>query len=69
MKKLLKSKPTENDLSELINQRIAIMDGAMGTMIQQEKLVEEDFRGEHFKNHPKELKETTTFFALRVLIS
>ena len=57
MKNFLKSKPTENDLSELINQRIAIMDGAMGTMIQQEKLVEEDFRGEHFKNHPKELKK------------
>ena len=56
MKNFLKSKPTENDLSELINQRIAIMDGAMGTMIQQEKLVEEDFHGEHFKNHPKELK-------------
>ena len=32
------------------------MDGAMGTMIQQEKLVESDFRGDLFKNHESELK-------------
>lgn len=29
-----------------------IMDGAMGTMIQQLRLSEEDFRGEEFKEHP-----------------
>ena len=32
------------------------MDGAMGTMIQQEKLEEEDFRGDHFKNHCQRIK-------------
>ena len=51
-----KTRPTENDLRDILNQRILILDGAMGTMIQQEKLVEEDFRGDVFKNHECELK-------------
>ena len=33
-----------------------IVDGAMGTMIQQEKVVESDFEGDLFKNHESELK-------------
>ena len=33
-----------------------IIDGAMGTMIQKLKLEESDFRGEEFKDHPKNLK-------------
>ena len=33
-----------------------ILDGAMGTMIQQHKLEEEDFKGEHFLNHKSDLK-------------
>ena len=40
-----------------------MLDGAMGTMIQQEKLEEADFRGDHFKNHPKELRGITIYFA------
>lgn len=40
---------------EIIN-RILVLDGAMGTMIQQHHLEEEDFRGERFKNHPVPLK-------------
>jgi hypothetical protein len=36
--------------------RIHILDGAMGTMIQKHQLSEEEFRGERFKDHPKELK-------------
>ena len=51
-----KTRPTENDLRDILKQRILILDGAMGTMIQQEKLVEEDFRGDVFKNHECELK-------------
>ena len=43
-------------LPEILAQRIAILDGAMGTMIQRYKLSEADFRGERFKNHPKDLK-------------
>ncbi len=40
----------ENKLRELLAQRILILDGAMGTMIQQYKLSEADYRGERFKD-------------------
>ncbi len=43
-------------LPELLRQRILILDGAMGTMIQRYKLSEADYRGERFKHHPKDLK-------------
>lgn len=44
------------DLKELFDKRIVIIDGAMGTVIQREKLQEEDYRGEEFKDHPIYLK-------------
>jgi 5-methyltetrahydrofolate--homocysteine methyltransferase len=43
-------------LPGILKQRIAILDGAMGTMIQRYKLTELDYRGERFKDHPKDLK-------------
>ena len=43
-------------LPDILARRIAILDGAMGTMIQRYKLTEADFRGERFKDHPKDLK-------------
>ncbi|WP_280153647.1 homocysteine S-methyltransferase family protein [Piscinibacter sp. XHJ-5] len=43
-------------LPSILQQRIAILDGAMGTMIQRYKLTEADYRGERFKDHPKDLK-------------
>lgn len=43
-------------IEKALEKRILILDGAMGTMIQRYKLTEEDFRGERFKNHPKDLK-------------
>ena len=43
-------------LPELLRQRIVIIDGAMGTMIQRYKLQEADYRGERFKDHPKDIK-------------
>ena len=43
-------------LPQILGQRIVILDGAMGTMIQRYKLVESDYRGERFKDHPKDLK-------------
>ena len=43
-------------LAALLPQRIVIIDGAMGTMIQRFKLTEADYRGERFKDHPKDLK-------------
>jgi len=39
---------TENTLRKLLTQRILILDGAMGTMIQQYKLTEADYRNERF---------------------
>ncbi|WP_394778029.1 methionine synthase [Undibacterium sp.] len=41
---------TEAHLRDLLARRILILDGAMGTMIQQYKLTEEDYRGERFKD-------------------
>src|SRR5437868_9994844 len=43
-------------LPEILKNRIAVLDGAMGTMIQRYKLSEADFRGERFADHPKDLK-------------
>ncbi len=43
-------------LAPLLRQRIVIIDGAMGTMIQRYKLGEADFRGTRFAEHPKDLK-------------
>jgi 5-methyltetrahydrofolate--homocysteine methyltransferase len=43
-------------LPALLKQRIVIIDGAMGTMIQRYKLGEADYRGARFKDHKKDLK-------------
>ena len=43
-------------LPALLQERIVIIDGAMGTMIQRYKLTEADYRGERFTDHPKDLK-------------
>ncbi|MFH6982523.1 homocysteine S-methyltransferase family protein [Marinoscillum luteum] len=45
-----------NKLEEIAQERILILDGAMGTMIQRYKLEEEDFRNESLQNHPSSLK-------------
>ncbi|HMO44810.1 MAG TPA: homocysteine S-methyltransferase family protein [Rubrivivax sp.] len=52
------------DLPELLQQRILIIDGAMGTMIQRCRLTEEAFRGERFKDHPKDLKGNNDLLVL-----
>lgn len=46
----------KEQLVKLASERILILDGAMGTMIQRYKLSEEDFRGEVLKDHPHSLK-------------
>src|SRR5215210_5248889 len=43
-------------LRQLLQHRILILDGAMGTMIQRHKLTEADFRGTRFANHPRDLR-------------
>ena len=44
------------NIKDLLNKRILILDGAMGTMIQRYKLDENDFRNEELINHPHPLK-------------
>jgi 5-methyltetrahydrofolate--homocysteine methyltransferase len=51
-------------LDEIIQKRILILDGAMGTMIQKHKLSEQDFRGERFKDHPQPLKGNNDLLVL-----
>jgi 5-methyltetrahydrofolate--homocysteine methyltransferase len=43
-------------IEQILTERILVLDGAMGTMIQHHTLEEEDFRGERFKNHSSPLK-------------
>ena len=45
-----------SDLESLLGERIVVMDGAMGTMIQKHTLEEEDFRGPRFADHPSDVK-------------
>ncbi|MDO8908857.1 MAG: methionine synthase [Pseudohongiella sp.] len=51
----MKQHPSFELLRQALRQRILILDGAMGTMIQAEKLKEADFRGDRFKDHPSDL--------------
>ena len=45
-----------SDIITVLKERILVLDGAMGTMIQRHKLEEDDFRNEQLKDHPKPLK-------------
>lgn len=47
-----------------LEQRILLLDGAMGTMIQAEKLGEDDFRGERFADHDDDLKGNNDLLTL-----
>ncbi len=51
-------------LPDILQQRIAIIDGAMGTMIQRYRLSEADFRGARFTAHPKDLKGNNDLLVL-----
>ncbi len=44
------------DIRELLQERILILDGAMGTVVQRHKFQEADYRGERFVSHPIDLK-------------
>jgi len=56
--------PTTKLLKSLFAERIVLLDGAMGTMIQQYKLEEADYRGERFANWPSDLKGNNDFLVL-----
>jgi len=54
----------EKQLKDLLNQRILIIDGAMGTMIQRYKLQEGDYRGERFKDWQSDVKGNNDLLCL-----
>jgi 5-methyltetrahydrofolate--homocysteine methyltransferase len=47
---------TTEQLKKILSERILVIDGAMGTMIQRHKLTEKDFRSERFKDYAHDLK-------------
>ena len=51
-------------LREEVKKRVLILDGAMGTMIQQYKLGEEDYRGDRFKDHESDVKGNNELISL-----
>lgn len=52
------------NITEEIQKRILVLDGAMGTMLQQYKFTEEDYRGERFKDYPHSLKGNNDLLTL-----
>jgi len=51
-------------IEKLVRERILILDGAMGTMIQRYNLTEEDFRGERFADIPGQMKGNNDLLCL-----
>ncbi|MGH8482313.1 MAG: homocysteine S-methyltransferase family protein, partial [Nevskiaceae bacterium] len=58
--------PTDRSalLDSLIRQRILVLDGAMGTMVQGYRLDEAGYRGERFRDHPRDLKGNNDLLVL-----
>lgn len=53
-----------NEIQSLLSQKILLLDGAMGTMIQKFRLSESDFRGNRFLHHPYDLKGNNDILVL-----
>ena len=51
-------------LAPLLRERILVLDGAMGTMIQAHRLAEADYRGKRFADWPRELKGNNDLLSL-----
>ena len=51
-------------LEEILSQKILILDGAMGTMLQEYQFTEEDFRGDRFKDWPTSLRGNNDLLSL-----
>ncbi len=54
----------QEELIRLLEERILVLDGAMGTMIQSHKLTEEDFRGQRFADHGCSLQGNNDLLSL-----
>ncbi len=55
---------TLSNMQELLRERILVIDGGMGTMVQRHTLTEEDFRGERFADHASPLRGNIDLLAL-----
>jgi 5-methyltetrahydrofolate--homocysteine methyltransferase len=53
-----------NRIKDIFKDKIFVIDGAMGTMVQSYNLTEEDFRGERFKDHTSDLKGNNDLLCL-----
>jgi len=53
-----------NDIKEILNNKIMVFDGAMGTMLQSYNLTESDFRADRFTNHAIDLKGNNDLLCL-----
>ena len=51
-------------LPGLLRERILVLDGAMGTMLQAHRFTEADFRGERFRDHPIDLRGNSDLLCL-----
>ena len=51
-------------LPGLLRQRILVLDGAMGTMLQRHRFTEADFRGERFADHPRDVRGNSDLLCL-----
>ncbi|TWT95149.1 methionine synthase [Neorhodopirellula pilleata] len=61
---MLQASSTDQQLAELVRERILLLDGAMGTMIQRLKLDEAAVRGDRFADHHKDLKNFSDILCL-----
>jgi len=52
------------DVAAALRERILVLDGAMGTMIQRHRLEEDDFRGDVFASHPRSLQGANDLLSL-----
>jgi 5-methyltetrahydrofolate--homocysteine methyltransferase len=51
-------------IEALLRERILVLDGAMGTMLQRYRLQEQDYRGERFADHPVDVKNNSDLLSL-----
>src|SRR5215468_10692930 len=47
--------PAEAGMRQLLGRRVAVLDGAWGTLLQQSGLSEDDYRGARFADHPRDV--------------
>ena len=58
------NKAIPRQIQNILNQRVMVMDGAMGTSIQDLRLGEQDYRGDRFQDHSRPLKGNNELLTL-----